>query len=149
MNIIVTHRDIRVSYNEVDNRWYFELDGRERSAESLVKAKEFIDNPPKEKKVSTFKRVDAFYGETTWDIPLKVTVTSIAENRSSRPDLICCWIIDSRGDRRKVGLEYLFGFTPENIDRIKAMREVEKQEKELDKQRGSIRKSLTVLKLEV
>jgi hypothetical protein len=41
----ITHDDITITYDEKDNRWHFELRGRQRSAESLAKAKEFIDKP--------------------------------------------------------------------------------------------------------
>lgn len=75
----VVHGGITIEYSEADNQWVFELRGRERRVESLIKAKEFIDKPnPVDKPESTFKPVICWHGRWNegWQ---QATVTSIAD----------------------------------------------------------------------
>ena len=48
--LVVTYEGIEIAYIEGSNDWRFELRGRSRRAESLSKAKEFIDKEPSKKK---------------------------------------------------------------------------------------------------
>ena len=45
-NLIVTYRDIAITYDEQKDKWFFTLRGRDRSADSLANAKKAIDAPP-------------------------------------------------------------------------------------------------------
>jgi hypothetical protein len=75
--IKVTYGGVEITYLEREDKWRFELRGRERSSESLAKAKEAIDRPdPPEKK--PFKRISAWVNKYSGFA--KVEVTSIAES---------------------------------------------------------------------
>lgn len=49
--ITITHNGVTITYSEVENKFVFELRGRERKVDSLREAREAIDKPaPKVKK---------------------------------------------------------------------------------------------------
>jgi hypothetical protein len=80
--IKATHNGIEITYNEHFNRWDFELRGRERSAESLYKAKQIISKPCSEPSSKTFVRRKGYildrwgFGE-----PIAVEITSVAGHK--------------------------------------------------------------------
>ena len=111
------YHEVTITYDERDNRWHFEVEGRERSSESLSKAKEMIDNPPKEK--SKFKRFQAYYKDCSYKFEL-VTVTSIAEG-SSWDRSLKYRIVTSRGQHFKIGFRDLVAINPENERKIVQM----------------------------
>lgn len=76
--IITEHNGIKIKYNAGTNQWEFELRGRCRSVDSLVKAQEIIEKPPP-KKAKPFTRLDAWI--LRYSHLLKVTVTSVADER--------------------------------------------------------------------
>lgn len=77
--ITIAHRGTTITYNESENRWAFTLRGRDRSAESLAKAKEYIDKPvPFGEKAKPFEKIPAWYFPYN-DTPKKAEVTGIAE----------------------------------------------------------------------
>jgi hypothetical protein len=56
-----TYKEIKITYQEQENNWLFELRGRERTVESLAAAKEAIDKPFKPKEEGpAFERFDAW-----------------------------------------------------------------------------------------
>lgn len=120
-DVSVVHCDVKIDYNERNDNWTFSLRGRERSAESLTKAKEAIDRIPKEKNV--FQRIPVFcfegYSNTKF---AKGKITSIAESRyTSTPEV---WITVA-GDRKKVYASNTFPITAQNsatISNLETMR---------------------------
>jgi hypothetical protein len=105
----VVYAGITIVYTEADNLWRFELRGRDRSAGSLAKAKEFIDKEPTEK-AEPFERVKA-YLTSRFDGDYKpCEITAVAESRWGSN---FAWIsID--GKRVKVNVGNLIPVTPEN-----------------------------------
>lgn len=79
--IQVVHSDITVTYNESEDRWTFTLRGRDRSAESLAKAKEYIDKPLPPEKAKPFEKIPAWFFRYDSDAPKQIEVTGIAEDR--------------------------------------------------------------------
>jgi hypothetical protein len=119
--VVVKYDGLEIVYWEYENKWKFELRGRERSAESLKRAKEIIDKPDPKKK-NSFKRIpalilgSALIGDNG-DRFKKVEVTSVAEQKyyQSSPQL---WIIDSAGKREQISSNKVYQDTPENILRM-------------------------------
>lgn len=110
--IIVKHGGVDIEYIESSNRWRYELDGRERHADSLQNAKQAIDAPPKEKK-KPFKKFQAFF-KCHWQVKFEtVTVTSFIDNGyggfSNQ-----AWITDSEGKRSKEPISKLIADIPKN-----------------------------------
>ncbi len=138
-----TYEEIEIEYREGDNKWGFTLNGRQRSAESLAKAKEFIDKwleragterePP-------FQRVDAYY--YGYEEFKRRTITSIAEGRSynGKPYV---WTVDEKGKREKENSADMILITPKNVEKIKELADITKKEKELSKQWREIFDSLS------
>jgi hypothetical protein len=101
--ITITHSDVQITYNEGSDKWEFTLRGRDRSAESLAKAKEFIDRPLPKEKDKPFQRIPAWLFRYN-DEPKKVEITGIAEGRGYKGDEKV-WISDGK-DRRKESVGY-------------------------------------------
>ena len=134
------YNGIEITYDEGRDKWLFDLRGRSRSADSLAKAKEAIDKEPKEKRVQTFPRFEAYlwaYNELR-----VVTVTSVAEDGYHQGATF--WVVD--GDRRKKERDYsLFPVNAHNTklkDQIIAKEEeIEKINKQITKLRESLQKA--------
>lgn len=96
-----THRETVITYDEDRNVWTFTLRGRDRSAESLTKAREIIDKPePKEKK--PFEKIKAWYMTYQSD-PERVEITGIAESGWRGDGWV--WIKTESGRRSKESTE--------------------------------------------
>lgn len=106
--IQVKHDDVLITYHEADNAWKFTLRGRDRSAESLAKAKEFIDRPVSAEKAKPFQKIPAWFLHYN-SLPAKVDVTGIAEGRGWRGENEV-WI-SNKGKRSK---EYIGEVRPAN-----------------------------------
>jgi hypothetical protein len=76
--IQVVHDETTITYNESENRWTFTLRGRDRSAESLAKAKEYIDKPVPAEKAKPFEKIPAWLLDYNRK-PVQVEVTGVAE----------------------------------------------------------------------
>lgn len=110
-----------IEYIEADNKFRFELRGRERKAESLKQAKEWIDKPePAKKSSKPFKRFEALFSGA-WSGHDKinrkvVTVTSAAQDThrgTNTPS--AAWILRDGGDNRsKEPVEKLFEINDAN-----------------------------------
>lgn len=77
----IEHNGVTITYDEPRNLFCFELRGRQRTAESLAKAREAIDKPVKEK-AKPFERFKAWKRDSiSWGTSdyVEVEVTSIAE----------------------------------------------------------------------
>lgn len=132
----VIYEGIDISYVEASNRWRFELRGRERSAESLSKAKEVIDKPePGEKK--PFTRMKAFL--IRYDGIHLVEVTSIAENDGSRS--LYLWVMEGQ-TRRKESASSLCVDSSSNRGKLDEMKKLRKEIAEKEKAASAILASL-------
>jgi hypothetical protein len=112
-SITIQHGGVEILYMETENKWRFELRGRERFAESLAKAREAIDKPEPKPKGKPFEGIKAYIEKGRWDKGPEfrvIEVTSIAETRYGRPEV---WITDS-GDRKKVHADTVFAITGDN-----------------------------------
>lgn len=107
---------VTITYYRHDNKWHFELRGRHRSAESLVKAEEYIAKPvePKARVFVAFTawKQDAYGGEFK-----KVKVTGLAESSGwgNEPE---AWITYSDGSRKRVLQKTLYADTERNAGLI-------------------------------
>ena len=112
-DIKVNYDGVEITYLEKDDKWTFTLRGRERSAESLAKAKEAIDKPAPEAK-KAFERIPAIKVNYS-GIVKRGEITSIAESRaySNRKEV---WFTNGEG-RRKEDASEMYSVTPEN-DRL-------------------------------
>lgn len=78
--IEVKHGDVLITYHEQDDVWRFTLRGRDRSADSLAKAKEFIDKPVPKDKAKPFEKIPAWWFRYS-EPPKPIEVTGIGEHR--------------------------------------------------------------------
>lgn len=78
-SIEFTHDGTLITYDEQENKWKFTLRGRDRSAESLAKAKEIIDKPVPAEKAKPFEKIPAWLFKYSSETPVKVEITGIAE----------------------------------------------------------------------
>jgi hypothetical protein len=76
--IQVVHDETTITYNESEDKWEFTLRGRDRSAESLAKAKEYIDKPVPAEKAKPFEKIPAWLLDYNRK-PVQVEVTGVAE----------------------------------------------------------------------
>lgn len=141
--ITVEYGGVVIVYVERDNRWMCEIRGRERSFDTLVKAKEAIDKPePKEK---TFNRTPAWYkGYGIGCEPCEVT--SVAEAPSWRGSGSTCYWVSRNGGRSKEFSSSLFAKSPENDSKVKELDALKAQIESLNKQALKVAESLTPFK---
>lgn len=146
-NLKTEYSGIEIQYLEESNKWEFTLRGRTRTADSLAKAKEFIDKQPKPK--VAFQPFSA-YRQAGWkaresgELYDTVEVTSFAGTShgygsGNRREW---WIRNSEDRREKVWESELFVINGKNaaiIDRLKA----------LTKERENLNKRETELKNEM
>lgn len=132
--MITNYDDVKIEYDEKANKWRFELRGRERSADSLAKAKEFIDKEPKEKKA--FTRTPAYLTDWSFSRFSEVDVTSIAEAPAYSNSKMF-WISNSER-REKVEARNLFANCDSNEVLIAAIKRIDDEAGKLDKQRTGI-----------
>ena len=134
------HNGIAIEYNEKRNVWVFELRGREREADTLLKAKEVIDKPePKDK--PPFTRVKA-YTERSYDGSgfQTVDVTSVAFTHSWQETEY--WISTKNKQRQKVTAHSLYPVTPKNDELIAQIKSIDEQSAALGKQRSALKSKL-------
>lgn len=110
--IQIVHSDVPITYNEQANKWFFTLRGRDRSAESLAKAKEIIDKPVPVEKAKPFEKIPAWLFKYN-SLPQKVTITGIAERGDYRGDP-GVWISDEKKNRSKESTRYVYPSNPKN-----------------------------------
>jgi hypothetical protein len=138
----IEYSGIIIAYDEKDNRWRFTLRGRDRSAESLAKAKEYIDKPkPEDKKEKPFERIKAFrfsYGGTV----LVGEVTSIAERGYSN---LKAWFVGPGHNRSKEAAYSLYPMTSENEALLKQWKVLEEQRLSITKDQSDIVNKMTSL----
>lgn len=144
-SVIITHNKVEIAYDEKSNRWLFELRGRSRSAESLAKAKEYIDKPVTEKEESTFKPVDIWVGARFGREFEKAKATSVAE-RSYDSDYL--WVVrEECKTRSKERASECFPRDEANTRNVEKWLELEKQKDALREQQEKITESLKPIKI--
>lgn len=141
-----TYRDITVTLLEDENKWQFEVNGRERTAPTLPKAREFIDNALDRvatKKEKPWEPFDAYYnkrwaGSSEYEL---IKVTSVAESPSYRGPSV--WV-NRNGKREKQELSDLYDTSPENQEAIvkigKLNREIEGLESQINQLKQTLKK---------
>lgn len=102
--IKVTHNDVTIVYYEDDDVWRFTLRGRDRSADSLAKAKEAIDKPVPKEKAKPFEKIPAWWFQYEQN-PKEIEVTGIAEGRSYGSPNEYVWI-NHKGQRIKETVQF-------------------------------------------
>lgn len=142
--IVHTYEGVTITYNESDNNWGLTLRGRDRVADSLKQAKEFIDKPVKEK-AKPFERFEA-YKVTGWSggsIVIKpVTVTSIAAPSGYRHSPTEVWVTDEKKERSKCNASDVHPSTSYNVERVQGIEKLCEQIKGLQEQVYKLRKEL-------
>lgn len=134
--IQVVHDDVPITYNEGENRWTFTLRGRDRSAESLAKAKEYIDKPLPPEKAKPFEKIPAWFFPYN-DEPQKVVVTGIAEGRWYSSD-VTVWITNNGKRSKESARFYIF---PQNGTNDALAAQILAARAEISKLRESIEES--------
>lgn len=117
-----TYKDVVIKYDESDNLWRFTLRDRDRTADSLLKAREFIDKPIPQNERKPFKRIPVWFTEYG-NLPKRAEITGIAERRSYG-DYV--WI-NCEGQRSKQVVRSLF---PQNAKNNKLIEQIIAKEEE-------------------
>lgn len=117
--LTVVYSGITIEYLEDDSKFRFELRGKERKAESLKQAKEWIDKPEPVKKANKkFERFEVTFSNGYMGAHKRnrsvVTITSIAEDRyrNDANDPSAAWVLKSNGERAKAGVHALYPINP-------------------------------------
>ena len=132
--ITIQHHGVEIVYLERENRFQAVIRGRERSFESLAKAKEAIDKPdPQEKEA--FKRAPIWYARYQ-GTPVEAEVTSLAE-KPSYGDGNFFWI-SSEGRRQKEPQRSLFERSESNDAIVKQMAQLDSDIEGLQKKRNKL-----------
>jgi len=132
--IIETYRDIEITYRETENVWNFTVNGKERNRESLMKARESIDNAlDKEVVEKPWQPFDAYLYRYNEFILVKVTSEADSLYSSSRQ----FWV--KNGSKRSKESElYLYAVNSENDKLLAELRRLDKQINDLEMQRGKM-----------
>lgn len=113
--IIIQHHGTIITYDEGRDLFCFELRGRQRTAESLRKAKEAIDAPPPKQR-KPFARFKAWNRQSvSWGTSdyVEVEVTSIAEERYAGQAMEV-WINNSVAQYRQRAKVSVYDIFPRN-----------------------------------
>lgn len=142
----VMYEGIEITYNEPKDIWQFELRGRERSAESLAKAKEAINKPVADKASSAFKRTPAYATSGyRWDSSFTVgEVTSIADVSYGTQYV---WFVSQSGKRAKVRHDCTCLATPQNSALITSIESLIAECKALDSKGRALYEKLAKIPL--
>lgn len=144
VKIVAVYDGIEIEYKERENKWNFELRGRERNADSLKQAKEIIDKPDPIKK-TPFNKTRAYRsGLFDKDSFKLVTVTSIAEYDRRTPYF---WVTDETGNRRKESASNIYAHTAVNASLIQDYKHISDKIKNLDEERSILVQQMTHLEV--
>lgn len=144
--LVVTHDGIEVAYDEDANVWRFTLRGRERSAESLAKAKEAIDKPVPADKAKPFERVKAIMVGYNGDVTFG-EVTSLADSPSYRSQE--AWFLSAKGGRSKEDISRLCADNEKNRQLVAEGLALDKEAASLTKKAEAKRNKMDHLKIVV
>lgn len=130
----ITYKSVVIQYDEWNDEWKFEVNGREKVATSLRLAKEGIDKAPKPRK--PFERVEVWQSKGSRGFE-KVFITSIAavetNSRYSRGDEV--WVSDE-GQRSKRSASSLYPLSTFNNNKVAEIEEIDKQIADLMEKRA-------------
>lgn len=143
--VVAEHGGIQITYSEAENKWTFELRGRERKVESLAKAKEAIDKPEPVQKASTFQRTKCWYHRwrEEWRM-VEATSVAAATGRDVRNGSV--WIMDGK-DRSKESARGLYPADEANSKLVARHNELEEQIQELKTEQEETVKKMKCLQL--
>lgn len=123
-----TYKGVEIEYNENSDKWTFELDGRERFAQTLTNARAAVDSPERKAK-APFEKFDA-YKISRWENKVaKVTVTSFVTETLRTNE---AWVTLD-GKRMKVDLHELYVISPETDQLLAEIRALDKEAEGLRK----------------
>jgi hypothetical protein len=141
-----THDGTVITYNEKENKWEFTLRGRDRSAESLAKAKEFIERPVPAEKAKPFEKIPAWLFEHH-NKPVRIEITGIAETPAHRLNEKHVWI-KKGGKREKHRVSFcVFPATSLNDEIAAAIIEKTDEIRKLNKECSDLQRRLQPLEL--
>jgi hypothetical protein len=138
-----TYRGIEIEYREGNDRWFFEIAGKEKSAESLTSAKQHINMGERQRKAPV-EKFKAYQVSHRSDLPEVVEVGAQTERRYDRATYF--WVT-AEGKREKVNRSSLFKITEANDTTFAEIRRLDEEGKKIDKQIGELRKSLELIDL--
>jgi hypothetical protein len=130
--VSVTYDGIEIEYLEQDDKWRFELRGRERKADTLAKAKEAIDKPAPQEK--TFVPTRAYL--SNYSGVEAVTITSLAETDSYSGQQV--WTLGKGGSRKKQSLKDCYEVSPENDAILETCESLDDEIEALEKKRKEV-----------
>lgn len=140
-----TYREVEIILLEDENKWRFTANGRERTAPTLPKAREYIDNAldaVKGKKEKQWEPIPA-WKSAPFDKQkfTRVTITALAEGRRySGPEV---WVkSDVDGKRSKEDLNLLFADTDANAEAIRRIQQLESEIKRVTGEMGELREKM-------
>lgn len=149
--ITQTYRDVEVTLREDENTWSFTVNGRQRSAPTLPKAREYIDNALDEVKAGKVKAWEPFMAWTDHGFGglRKVKVTSQAERSYSNPEF---WTVDqdakdhrgrTKPERKKISINWLYEDTDANAERVRQIEDYNKRVAALNDEQEKVKGALT------
>lgn len=131
------YHGITITYNESTDVWLFTLRGRDRSAETLLKAKEYIDRPVKSTKANTFTRTKVML--RTGGSFVEGEVTSIAgTGYRGRAEAWVSYTVEGRAQRAKYFCNDLYPINPVNMSGIERIRAIDEQRAKLNREREAV-----------
>lgn len=153
--LTVAYCDITIEYLEDENKFRFELRGRERKAESLKQAKEWIDKPePAKKSSKKFERFNVTYsggysGGAHKKSRCVVTVTSASEDRyrEDKSDPSAAWVLRQNGSREKLGVHWLYPINPTSTVLWEKYDALIEEKERIDAEATKVLKSIPTLNL--
>lgn len=131
----ITYTGIKIQYIEGRDRWVFELRGKDRSAETLRKAKDAIDKPAPRDKSDSFTPFDAMIQTYGGHKPCRVT--SMAEYVYGAHYF---WVVCD-GKRSKEPEDMLFADTKANRYAANAISDLNNKAQKLKEQAAEIKLS--------
>ena len=141
-----TYKGVEIVYSEENNRFEFELRGKERFASSLKLAKEAIDKPvagPAGKKFNPVRALHCSYSGVR-----PGTITSIAEPgyRSSQQ----VWFVTDEGkSRSKESLSQMCEESKPNLTLYAKSKALDKEAETLRKKAEAMRNSMKPIKITI
>ena len=152
--LTIVHDNITIEYIEADNVFRFELRGRERKAESLTQAKEWIDKPaPVKKPTKKFERFQVVFSGGYMGYHKRsrsvVTVTSVAEDRyhHDKNNPSAAWVLKAGGERSKESVTHLYPIHPTNTARWGEYDRLISEKERIEKEAEHVLKSIQILDL--
>jgi len=145
--ITVTYEGVVIVYDEVQNKWQFELRNRGRAADSLALAKAIIDKPVKDKKASDFQPFEAWHFNRFSGVEStpKVKVNLIAVPSAYDGGRVYYWI-SNNGTRSKVSGDSLYPCNEHNDPLVAAISVNREQCRVLQKELSALAEKLTTAK---